>query len=344
MDRIKRLKWVLFTALLLVNVASGLTALATSFTGLVWPRVLLAFFSSIVDPTLFRLLAFYFPSAKRGAASGVLFVAIYIGVAAGSLTLLLAQAVGWRLCFLLTALTCAIITSGFCLLLTNQPIETYRNPEIMLEPRSTLKDVQALWHNRTLVVTIAALFLRYLATFATSFFLVPYLSWQFPEYTSQLSVMYFGLILIAAASLIVAGQFTDKRAATQPWWRPLLCSIVSIACGPFILVLFLADNFWLAMGCLFPLYLYGEAYLSVSFAMMISVTTPHVRALRKISLRNRLDAADILLCRGPCDPISRLPGLLADESPLWSPSYLLSGLLRQRISLSPACAMVSSRS
>lgn len=298
MDRIKRLKWLLLAALLLVNLASGLTALATDFAGLVWPRVLLAVFSSVVDPTLFRFLAFYFPSAKRGMASGVLFVAIYIGIAAGSLTLLLAQAVGWRLCFLIVAVISTVITSTFCLLLTNKPIETYRNPEIALETRSTLTDIQSLWRNRTLILTISALFLRYLATFAASFFLIPYLSWQFPAYTLPLSVIYFVYILISAASLIVAGRFTDERANTQPWWRPLLCVIGSIACGPFLFIVFLTDNFWLAMAGLFPLSLYGETYLSVSFAMMISVTTPHVRALRKGFLRNGLDAADFLHGRG----------------------------------------------
>lgn len=312
MDRVKRLKWLLLVALLLVNVASGLTALATDFAGLVWPRALLAVFSSVVDPTLFRFLAFYFPSAKRGTASGVLFVAIYIGVAAGSLTLLLAEVLGWRLCFLIVSAISAVITTFFCLFLTNKPIETYRNEEITLGTRSTLQDIQSLWRNRTLILTIAALFLRYLATFASSFFLIPYLSWQFPAYTLPLSIIYFVYILLAAVSLIVAGRFTDKRANTQPWWRPLLCVLVSLACGPFLLVVFLAENFWLAMVGLFPLFLYGETYLSVSFAMMISVTTPHVRALRKVFLRNGLDAAHFLPCRGPFHPVSRLFGVLSD--------------------------------
>ena len=244
-----------------------------------WPRALLALFSSAVDPTLFRLLAFYFPSGKRGAASGVLFVAIYVGVAAGSLTLLIAEKLGWRLCFLLVTVICSVITSGLCLMITNQPIETYVNPELQ-ENRRFSHDIKSLWRNRTLILTISALFFRYIATFAVSFFLIPYLSWQFPAYTLQLSVIYLCLMLLSAVSLVVVGKFTDKKVATQPWWRPLACSIVSLGCGPFLLLTFLTDNFWVAMVGLFVIFLYGETYLSVSFAMLISVTTPHIRALR----------------------------------------------------------------
>lgn len=278
MDHVSHLKWLLLASVLLFNLATGLTALATSFWGLVWPRAIMALCSTAVDPSLFRLMAYYFPPEKRGAASGVLFVAVYWGSALSALTLLLARGVGWRLTFVIVAGAGALVCGGMALLLSNVKLETYQTP---VAKRPFKRDLQDLCKSRTLVLTLAALFFRYMAGFGRGFFEGLYFAAAFPSDKVAFTVMYFVFLLLAPLSLYLGGWFSDKKEATQPAWRPFLCAVTNLAALPFLALMYLSPEFWLAMASLFLVYFYGETYLSVSFAMMINVTTPHIRALRK---------------------------------------------------------------
>ena len=277
-DHIARLKWWLLASVLLLNLSTGLTALATSFWGLVWPRALTALFSTAVDPTLFRLLAYYFPPEKRGAASGVLFLAVYWGSGLSALTLLLARGVGWRLTFVIVASIGALICGGMALLLPDVTIQAYRNTVVK---RPFTKDLKDLCKSRTLVITLAALFFRYFAGFGRGFFEGLYFAAAFPSDKVTFTVLYFIFLILAPLSLYVGGWFSDRKEATYPVWRPLICSVTNLAALPFLVLMYLSPEFWLAMVALFFVYFYGETYISVSFAMMINVTTPHIRALRE---------------------------------------------------------------
>ena len=240
----------------------------------------MAFFSTAVDPTIFRMLAYYFPPEKRGAASGILFLAIYVGSAMSALSLLIAEAAGWRLCFLIVAGCGGVICCTFCLLLRDVKVVTYVNPESVAKTKLSA-DLRDLCKNRTLVLTMTALFCRYMAGFGRGFFESLYFTSNYSGQKTEFTAIYFVLLLIAPISLYVGGWFSDKKESTSPWWRPLICAVTCWIALPFLVVMYVPNLFWLSMLGLGFVYAFGETYLSVSFAMMINVTTPHIRALRK---------------------------------------------------------------
>ena len=171
-----------------------------------------------------------------------------------------------------------MVCGGMALLLSDVKLETYKSP---VAKRPLSRDLRDLCKSRTLVLTLAALFFRYLAGFGRGFFEGLYFAAAFPSDKVAFTVLYFIFLILAPLSLYVGGWFSDKKEATQPVWRPLICAVTNLAALPFLALMYLAPEFWLAMTSLFLVYFFGETYLSVSFAMMINVTTPHIRALRK---------------------------------------------------------------
>ena len=107
-DYLPKLKFFLVLVCIGFSASTALTALATSFWGLLWPRVLFGLFTACLDPITFRLLALYFPPEKRGLAYGLLMVTIYLGSAFASLCILLALKVGWRTSLVIIGILSAI--------------------------------------------------------------------------------------------------------------------------------------------------------------------------------------------------------------------------------------------
>lgn len=60
-DNISSPKWLLLAGSLIWNVANALTGIATNFAGLIWPRVIFAVSSSVLDTTAFMMIAAFFP-------------------------------------------------------------------------------------------------------------------------------------------------------------------------------------------------------------------------------------------------------------------------------------------
>ena len=60
-DKISSPKWLFLAASLVWNLATAMNGIATSFAGLIWPRVIFAVVSSVLDTTAFMFIAAFFP-------------------------------------------------------------------------------------------------------------------------------------------------------------------------------------------------------------------------------------------------------------------------------------------
>lgn len=85
--------------MLLCALVTGLTSLANDFVGLLWPRLLYGLASCGVEPSFIKWASYYFKPEERGMALSLFFICVYAGSSLASLSLILAQGIGWKLSY-----------------------------------------------------------------------------------------------------------------------------------------------------------------------------------------------------------------------------------------------------
>jgi MFS family permease len=304
-DKVSHLKYFMIINLLLCNACNAAMGFTNEFWQILLLRMLFSVFSAGVDPAMFRLIALYFPPEKRGIALGLFFVAVYIGSAIASLCFILAENVGWRISFVIVALVSTFFTLAAGLPLKN----VLNNPESDSSKPSKKffanirEDARELFKNKTIVFTILGSFFKYWCGFAKGFYEGFYFTSQFSEYATYYSILNAIALIIAPIGPILGGYISDsKEKSNKPRWRPLICAVTNFIPIPIVALMYITETFWLSMLCLFLVYIIGETYISVSFAMMINVTTPRVRALRNIYTESAL-MISITFIAGSCSTL-----------------------------------------
>ena len=274
-DYLKKPKLFFLGICLACCACSAANVLATSFWGLLWPRALFALASAAVDPLSLRLMTLQFPPEKRGVASGCYFLVIYIGISAASALMLVGEYYGWRVCYLLIAGIGAVTT-----LLVGFFLDDIENFQMNTETYTTKQDIQELYKNKTLVFTISGLFFNYMCGFAKSFYEALYFIEAFPDKENTYAVLNSVCIILFPIGPIIGGKLSDIKEKENSRWRPLICCFTLLYPIPLYLVQYLSPYFWLAMVGTFLISPVGETYISVSYAIMINVTTPRVRGFQ----------------------------------------------------------------
>jgi len=262
-------------------------ALAENFFGLLWPRTLLAIFSACLDPACFRLVALYFPPLMRGIAYGLFIVSVYLGSSLASLTLILADLVGWRAAFIIVGAFGGISSVILCLFIKDEKNILEEEDGFIEKKQKTgvKEDFKELFKNKTLIITIIATFFRYTSGFARGFYEALYYTEEFPNDKIAFAVVNATATALVPISLITAGRVSDlKEKDDKPKWRPLICAFTNLFAVPFLYVAYSVPIFWVAMASEYIIFLVGETYISISVAMMMNVSTPRVRALQSAML------------------------------------------------------------
>jgi MFS family permease len=219
---------------ILWNLSSAATFFATSFWTLFWPRVLFGIFSSALDPAALRLSAKFFPTWRRGFATGLFISCLYIGAAISSICLVITEAIGWRLTYVLVALIGCIITAivgPFIKSLAPKPAVA-DGPEERLtqqatpqheEVRPIREDMKELVKNKTLIYITIIGFFRFAATYARTFFEPEFFTRTYSDMKTVYSFCNAVIVILTCFGPIVGGHYTDKHEATNPKLRPLVC-------------------------------------------------------------------------------------------------------------------------
>jgi MFS family permease len=97
-DKVNR-KLFLGITVIIASLMQGLAGFTNSFSVLVLMRILHGAMNSATNPLSFSLISDYFPIEKRATANSLIQCGNYMGVAAGSMTILLISSYGWRMAY-----------------------------------------------------------------------------------------------------------------------------------------------------------------------------------------------------------------------------------------------------
>lgn len=221
---------------ILWNLASACTAFATSFATLLWPRILFGVFSSALDPAAIRLSAQYFPSWRRGFATGLFISCLYIGAAISSICLVITQAIGWQLTYVVVAIVGCIVSFIVGPFIKSvgkkaKPVDTTDYNALPAtegqhhseEVRPLKEDMKELVKNKTLIYITIIGFFRFTGLYCRTFFDAIFFTKAYSDMKSTYAFCNAGIVICACFGPIFGGDFTDKREAASPKWRPLVC-------------------------------------------------------------------------------------------------------------------------
>ena len=113
-------KRFLSTVMLVASTAMLLTGNVTSLAVLAGMRVLHAMCNSTFQPLVYSITADYFPKSQRGMANAILQSASYIGIALGSISLILINNAGWRGAYSFMG-GLGLVLSSICFLFIKEP-------------------------------------------------------------------------------------------------------------------------------------------------------------------------------------------------------------------------------
>ncbi|OMJ93847.1 hypothetical protein SteCoe_3036 [Stentor coeruleus] len=265
-------KFILIFSCICAAVFTGCNIFATSFLTLLWPRVLFSTLSSPIAPMNLRIMAEFFDMKKRGFASGAYFLSLYIGLALASLCMLISVYVGWRFTYLFLGLVSLSGSFIFGILLP-----TIKNTK---EKKTLSQDLKSLYMNKTLILCVIGLAFKYISQFTRSSFESLYFARAFPDDVSTYSILNSIGLLVCPWSPLILGKISDDLECKYPNIKVYLCAITLALPIPFFIIMYLTTNFALAMVCLYIMSLFSEAYISLSYTIMINVTLPHIKALQ----------------------------------------------------------------
>lgn len=265
-------KFILILSSIFAAVFTGCNIFATSFLTLLWPRVLFSALSSPIAPMNLRIMADFFDMKKRGFASGAYFLSIYIGLALASLCMFISVNIGWRLTYLYLAIVSVSSSFIFGIFLP-----AIKNTE---KKKSLSQDLKSLYMNKTLILCVVGLSFKYISQFTRVSFESLYFARAFPDDISTYSILNSIGLLVCPWSPLILGKISDDLECKYPNIKANLCAITLALPIPFFIVMYLTTNFVLAMVCLYVMSLFSEAYISLSYTIMINVTLPHIKALQ----------------------------------------------------------------
>ena len=102
-DKVDR-KLFLGIVVIAASLIQGVAGFTSSFSVFVLMRILHGAMNSATNPLSFSLVADYFPASKRTTANSIIQAGNYVGVAAGSMTILLVSSFGWKKAYGIMAL------------------------------------------------------------------------------------------------------------------------------------------------------------------------------------------------------------------------------------------------
>lgn len=245
---------------------------AMNFWTLLWPRIAFSFVSSPISPINLRILSDRFNMNLRGTSSSLYFLTVYIGLSICSAFLYISFIINWRILYLAIGFGSSLASFISIISLSSTKVQPNSAP--------LNSEIKSLFVCRTLNYSVIGLSFKYISQFVRASFESIYFVRKYPDQIFFYSLLNSLLILVSPLSNVVIGRLSDKYEAQWPRIKSILCAISMISPVPFMVVMYLTDNFVLSITCLSISSLMTEAYIGVSYAILINVTLPKVKALQ----------------------------------------------------------------
>jgi MFS family permease len=110
-DKVNR-KLFLGIVVIIASLMQGMAGFTNSFSVLVAMRMLHGCMNSATNPLSFALISDYFPISQRATANSMIQAGNYMGVAAGSMTILLISSFGWKMAYGIMAIVGTLFGLG----------------------------------------------------------------------------------------------------------------------------------------------------------------------------------------------------------------------------------------
>lgn len=266
--------WSLFTAL---------CGLALNFWQLLAARIGVGVGEAGAGPPSHSMIADLYPPAERAGAMAIYSSGVVLGGGFGTMIGgFLAKEYGWRVAIMavgLPGLLLAVIVWAFVI----EPRRGLSEPaRVMATDQPPLLDgFKSMWadpaaRHLVMAVTITSLIGYALTSFGPSFYIRSY----------GVDVKTVGLVLgpvvaiVGTISGVVGGIIADRWAKkrgihVQSW----LVAILKTIALPFLIALYLAPNFWWAVGLYAVAVLFQSSYLGPSFALIQGLAPMRLRAM-----------------------------------------------------------------
>jgi len=276
---------IIIAGMLLWNGATILMGLSHSFWQLLASRIALGIGESFSAPASYSLIADYFPAEGRGEANGIYAFGVYIGSGLGSLSIAMAEQIGWRN-------TCHAVAI-YGLMLAAVTLCTIREPRRVSggqrksgnssksEHNGCCESVATLLRSKLLVLLFAAGSVRFMAGYALGAYLPEFYAVCFPEHIVVYS--FFNATVVSfggALSSFLGGRVADRweKAGNQRarLHVPAIGALFGIPCAAFML---LTDNFYISLAALFCEYLVAECWFGPAVSILQNALPPKVRGV-----------------------------------------------------------------
>ena len=280
-DRINRVN-IISVALALWSGMTAMCGLAQNFTQLLLARIGVGVGEAGSSPPSHSIIADLYPAEKRALALSIYSLGVTLGAAAGQMFGgNLTYFFDWRTAFIaigLPGVVLAIIVKIFATepMRKAEPgaVEATETPSIREGFRSIFADRAAVW-------LVAGVTLTSMIGYALTGWTPAYLIRSFGLNTLQVGNIVAPLLALAGVASGLGSGWLANRLAERYGMQaqPLMIAGLKLLALPFLLVFYLVEDAWVAVGVYFVAVLFQSCYLGPTFAMIQTLAPLRMRAV-----------------------------------------------------------------
>uniref|UniRef100_A0A7S2Y1D3 Major facilitator superfamily (MFS) profile domain-containing protein n=1 Tax=Fibrocapsa japonica TaxID=94617 RepID=A0A7S2Y1D3_9STRA len=273
-------KLIVFLGLAIWNAGVFIQGLSQNYQQLLLSRVILGVGESFSSPASYSLIADYFPKERLATANGIFAWGVYLGGGLSSLSITMAESIGWRSTTFLVAMVGFVLAAVFVLTVQEPTRHDVPNDTPKEESLSMIESFKKVLSNRLIITLLAAGTMRYIGGNAISAYLPVYFDAAFPEQSKaysyiNASVVAFGGALSSYMGGWIADRWEMSGGRHARVWVPALGSL--LAC-PFVVLTMAASNFHVAMMGLYFEFLFAECWFGPTMSVIQSTLPPRLFA------------------------------------------------------------------
>ncbi|CAM9202297.1 unnamed protein product, partial [Sphacelaria rigidula] len=278
---------IIFYGLIIWNLATVGLGLSQNFVGLLFSRIFLGIGESFSIPASYSIIADYFPAESLAQANGVYAFGVYVGGGLSSLSIAMAEGVGWRMSAFIVA-GYGLILSVFVRLSVREPMRTSSGVGTRAEEGSDaqkdftiMESFRIIFTDKLIVLLIIGGMVRYMAGYAIASYLPDFYSEIYPDDNTVYSYLNASVVSVGGAlSSYLGGLFADRwEQAGESRARMYIPAIGALLAIPTFLGVILVPSFYGSMFFLFLEYLVAECWFGPAISVLQKALPPRVRCV-----------------------------------------------------------------
>lgn len=188
-------KTIIFASLVVSSLATTMHGFANDFVFMLSARVLLGIGQAFASPPAYSLIADLFSQEYRATANGIFSFGVYLGGGLSSLSILMAQKIGWeKSTFVAGGVGMGV--SVLILLFVREPPRKATQKSHQLTHISALRSIWLVLSEPVIVMVFIASALRFIGGFTLGAYLPIFYSRVFPNFNTQYSILNSGVVSV----------------------------------------------------------------------------------------------------------------------------------------------------